>query len=554
MSFIVVAAVAVSLLKLLFLSSYRSTDFEVHRNWLALTNNLSHHKWYYENTSEWTLDYPPFFAWFEYCLSQFAKYFDEKMLDVTNLNYDSYQTVLFQKLSVIFADFLLIYATYRCSQNLQTSREHSNKALQAKSEPRILSILIIFNAGLLLVDHIHFQYNGFLTGMLFLSLYNILGGNILWGALWFATLLNFKHIFLYMAPAFGIFLFRTYCMNPKKKGFSSILSFSPLRLIQLAIIVVLVFTSSFVPFKDHLPQVLSRLFPFKRGLTHAYWAPNFWALYNFLDKVISILGVKFKFINPETLRTTSFSKGLVEEAEHAFLPSITPLITVILTLVFIMPCLVDLWFWPRALTEKYLGNQFLRSVVFTSLTSFMFGWHVHEKAILMAILPLALLAVRGTRKDAEIFVFLQAVGHYSLFPLLFTPFETVTKICIVLLYSILTFEFMHKLKQSNIKENRSWHLPLLGSMETIYLYSLVINEVYCSVVHRFMPFSAKLEFLPLMMTSTLCAVGVIWSWLKLGYSILVDRTGYPIEWVDKARSPDGSPARRTYLKPKYKRE
>ncbi|XP_077623675.1 dolichyl pyrophosphate Glc1Man9GlcNAc2 alpha-1,3-glucosyltransferase isoform X5 [Crocuta crocuta] len=206
-------ALGVTLLKCLLIPTYHSTDFEVHRNWLAITHSLPVSQWYYEATSEWTLDYPPFFAWFEYALSHVAKYFDQEMLNVRNLNYFSARTLLFQRFSVILTDALFVYAVHECCKCIDGQK--AGKELTEKPK-FILSVLLLWNFGLLIVDHIHFQYNGFLFGLMLLSIARLFQKRHMEGAFLFTALLHFKHIYLYVAPAYGIYLLRSYCFTANK--------------------------------------------------------------------------------------------------------------------------------------------------------------------------------------------------------------------------------------------------------------------------------------------------------------------------------------------------
>ncbi|GAA6228299.1 probable dolichyl pyrophosphate Glc1Man9GlcNAc2 alpha-1,3-glucosyltransferase isoform X1 [Lates japonicus] len=500
-----VLALGVSLLKCLFISSYHSTDFEVHRNWLAITHSLPVSRWYYENTSEWTLDYPPLFAWFEFGLSHVAQHFDRNMLVVENLNYASPSTVLFQRLSVVFTDLVFIFATRECCRCVQ-EQKGSRDVLNRPSF--VLAVLLLWNFGLFIVDHIHFQYNGFLFGFLLLSVAKHLQARHLQGALLFSILLNLKHIYLYVAPAYGIYLLRSYCFTQDNKdGSVRWRSFSPLRLLALGSIVVSVCALSFGPFivMGQLPQVLSRLFPFKRGLCHAYWAPNIWALYNVLDKGLALLGVRLKLLEEAELPRASMTGGLVQEFQHSVLPSVSPSVTLVCTLLSILPAVASVWRRPRGA----LG--FLRCLLLCALGSFMFGWHVHEKAVLIAVLPLSILAVES-REDAGIFLVLTTTGHYSLFPLLFTPAELPIKVSLMLMFTVYSFTALRKLHSSQG--------PLLRPLEIIYLLGLVAVGIACEVVFPLSPWQQRLPFLPLLATSVYCSVGVCYSFLRLYVSLL----------------------------------
>jgi len=487
--------------KLLLFPAYRSTDFEVHRNWLAITHSLPISQWYFDTTSEWTLDYPPFFAYFEKLLSIPASLIDPRIVDLNNLNYSAWSVIAYQRTTVILTELLLGAVLLKFVRGVPDS-----------DTQRLVSASLFLHPGFLIVDHIHFQYNGFLFGILLLSILQARNGNLLASGFFFAVLLNFKHIYMYLAPAYFVHLLRAFCMSPQ----GSIL---PSRFLALANVVILVFVASLGPFllMGQLPQLLSRLFPFTRGLNHAYWAPNAWAFLTAADRVflqcVKRLGASFSI---DESGLSSSSRGLVGDTAFAVLPNVKPIHTFLITIVFQCVFLVKLW---RTPTYK----SFVTALTLCGYTSFMFGWHVHEKAILLVLVPLSLLAAENYAYFRT-FMIASTAGVVSLFPLLFTPAEQVIEVVYSALWATVVFG---PLQQRLYEFPRSLPAVVVGSLETAYLWGFLLLEIVvalCPAITKAIAQAPeKWEFVPLMLTSLSCALGLIWAYLRLSFLYITSK-------------------------------
>ncbi|CAE8615926.1 unnamed protein product [Polarella glacialis] len=518
--------IASFLLRLLLipLDLYRSTDFEVHRNWLAITHSLPLSRWYFEETSQWTLDYPPVFAYFEWLLSQFAAAVDPAMLRVDNLEYASQATVVFQRLSVILGDLVLVAGAWQLG------------SLRLAGNDRWLPVAVLLcNSGLLIVDHIHFQYNGMMLGLLLLSVADIERGRTYRGAFLFCVLLSMKQIFLYVAPVYFVFLLRGHCG-------CSLLPYPKIlwnQLFRLGAMVVLSFAAMWGPVliaggSAAGFQLLQRLFPFGRGLTHAYWAPNIWALYNTADRVLAKLGFGSQ-------SGQSSTAGMAEVYESSALWTVPPKATFILTLLAYYPLLAAIWRQTKPAGASTLtkisassSGAFGLYVALGSAIAFGFGWHVHEKAILMVTVPLAVVAA-GSNSQALVSATtaVSAVATFSIMPLLpDRPMETAAKWFLFLAGHLIEHFLLQRRFRSRPAATPSGDVAAasgssllssigLGPLLPGWLVALgyVVLGLYRDFGGHKLLLGGRLEFLPLLLTSDFSALLVLFSFLRVFWLI-----------------------------------
>jgi len=536
--------------KLSLWPAYRSTDFAVHAYWLRLTQTESPFRWYYDAQSRWTLDYPPLFAWFEYLLGalllppqELLSHLKEEhgqcwrngSLSIEDSCFSD-KAVFWHRATVAFSELAVLYVGVLCFCNTWPASATSESAL-TKEKMALTMLLASFDPNLIVLDHIHFQYNGYLMGLLILSLAALRANRPVLGAFLFAVLLASKHIFLYAAPLFFVYLLGSYCV-----------SYNPVRFITrvatLGVVVVFVFASSIFSvcspvemvqnrdlssvqnFAGCLGQVGRRLFPVQeRGLVHAYWAPNFWALYAGTDKVLKVVlsklwGVQFAASAGDG--GVGSTQGLVQgEIRFDVLPQVPTFVTAMLSLLGMVPALLRVW---RCRQPQLLLHAYCCCV----MSSIFFGYHVHEKALLMVSLPMALAAL-DSAFDAQLYLKLTWTTQVALAPLLFPRELSSFKVILLVTHAWFAFaalDTFHTKRKQEARMRNSGLMALCSARlaDGVYLMGLCLVFAvyeYGAIVESMIRFRIashpqallhRYPFLPLMLVSVYCALGVAKCW------------------------------------------
>ena len=531
------ALVLVTAVKLLLVPAYKSTDFEVHRNWLAITSQLPPSRWYLDATSRWTLDYPPLFAWFARGLAFLAPLADPGMLTLQAEPYDTPATTLFMRCTVIVSDALLALGALWITS--PTGDRPSRAPARPGVTPRaLLLLLVVFSPGLLMIDHVHFQYNGAASGALLCALVAISRGAPATGACIFSVLVHFKHVHVYAAPAIAAHLLAhrvgaRWSDATRSRRARLVVAGRCARYLAVAVLVTAVSLGPFAR-EGVLGAVFSRLFPFGRGLSHAYWAPNVWALYNAADKFIAAAARRAAGAEAFPAPLGNLAGGMSGHGgtgaqTHAALPTVTPALTFALTLASCLPFIAR--HVAATSGEATRSSSLPRLVARTTTCAFAFGWHVHEKALLMATTPLAValaldagdetVGPAAFARSAGEYLFLSTTAHYAATPLLFEPREWPVKACVVVLGAIVAngacrVVVRQKMRGSGRREEGAERRfaatigpPALSRARLAYLVAgLPLLEAYVVGGHVTVFGRGRLEFLPLALTSTYCALGV----------------------------------------------
>lgn len=109
--------------------------------------------------------------------------------------------------------------------------------------------------------------------------------------------------------------------------------------------------------------------------------------------------------------------------------------------------------------------------------------------------------------EANYMWFLSIVSHFSLFPLLFKSNLAVIKISLLVTHTVIITISLRSIWPSVSRRNVPVH-------ELLYIIGLIGILFYEFCIQYLLNLDKRLPFLPLLLTSVYCSIGIIYFWLK----------------------------------------
>ncbi|CAL8467236.1 g6772 [Coccomyxa elongata] len=349
----------------------RYGDYEAQRHWMEVTVHVPIQDWYTSTTDNdldyWGLDYPPISAYQSWVYGKAIQQFEPGAIaSFTSRGYETPSSKTLMRWSVVISDILVfIPAVLAC-------RWVFFKDATAEQRAWVLFAALLQPAAVL-IDHGHFQYNNISLGFAAGAAAAVASGKEVLGSILFCLSLNHKQMSMYYAPAFFAHLLGRCLARPtllSKVG----------AVLRLGFVVIGTFACIWAPFllsESGALGVVARLAPLRRGLFEDYVA-NFWCSTSPL--------VKWKqlFSQQELVRMCAGA-----------------------TLFTALPAMLQ---QIRRPSKKGL----LLCMASSAFAFFLFSYQVHEKSILLPLLPVTLLA-----PDLPVLAsWMPAVATFSMYPLL----------------------------------------------------------------------------------------------------------------------------------------
>lgn len=275
----------------------------------------------------------------------------------------------------------------------------------------IALVAILMQPATILIDHGHFQYNTVMLGLAVASFESLLAGRMMWACVFFVGALGFKQMALYYAPTIFAFLLGV-CIFPRIRiG----------RLLGISLITLVAFAIVFAPL------IIGALYDKYRNVPISQPGPaSFEPILARLDSDSWLYAVALQLAQ-SIHRIFPFARGLFEDKVaniwcaihtfyklHHFPSDLLQRFSLCATILSILPSCAIIGRFPR----RDLLPLALSS---TAWGFFLCSFQVHEKSVLLPLLPMTLLLAsdNGLTKEMRAWVgWANILGTWTLFPLL----------------------------------------------------------------------------------------------------------------------------------------